>query len=102
MTRGPIRHLASGSGPGTLLEITPETVGWRYVSSSVVALAAGEEHRADSGPNEGEGMRRFDAASYADAMLSRISSLPGSVRNTSENGKPGAGRVVGTSEATAI
>ena len=33
MTREPIRHITSGTGPGTLLEITPEAVGWNYVSS---------------------------------------------------------------------
>lgn len=48
----PIRQLASGTGPGTLLEITPESAGWRYVASSVVALPAGAQHRADTGPNE--------------------------------------------------
>lgn len=52
MTLGPIRHVASGSGPGTLLAITPEAVGWNYVSSSVVALVSGEGHHGDTGPNE--------------------------------------------------
>ncbi len=52
MTTEPIRHLASGSGPGTLLGITPEAVGWKYVSSSVVALASGETHQGNAGPNE--------------------------------------------------
>ena len=52
MTRDPVRHLASGPAPGTLLEITPESVGWKYVASSVVALAPGRTHEADTGPNE--------------------------------------------------
>ena len=52
MTREPIRHITSGTGPGTLLEITPEAVGWNYVSSSVVALQPGGEHQGDTGPNE--------------------------------------------------
>jgi len=45
-------HLASKPGPGTLLDATPESVGWRYVSTSVVALAAGDRHVSDTGPNE--------------------------------------------------
>ena len=40
-------------------------------------------------------MRRFEAASYAEAISSRTSSLPGSARNTSENGKPGFEIMVG-------
>jgi 5-deoxy-glucuronate isomerase len=48
----PIRHLVSGMGPGTLLEITPQSAGWTYVSSSVVALEAGAQHHADTGSNE--------------------------------------------------
>lgn len=39
-------------------------------------------------------MRRLEAASQADAIVRRTSSLPGSAR---ENGSPGAGRLVGTS-----
>jgi 5-deoxy-glucuronate isomerase len=45
-------HLASRPGPGMLLDITPESVGWRHLSSSVVALAAGETLEADTGGNE--------------------------------------------------
>ena len=52
VTREPIRHLHSGSGPGQLLEITPESVVWKYVSSSVVALVSGERYQGDTGPNE--------------------------------------------------
>jgi 5-deoxy-glucuronate isomerase len=48
----PIRHLASRSGPGPVLDITPESVGWRYITSSVVALEAGQRHDGDTGPNE--------------------------------------------------
>jgi 5-deoxy-glucuronate isomerase len=52
MSHQPVRHLRSAAGPGTLLEITPESAGWRYVSSSVVALAPDQVHAADTGPNE--------------------------------------------------
>ena len=48
-----------------------------------------------SGPNAGGGTRRFEAASYAEAILSTRSSSPGSARNTSENGRPGAASGVG-------
>ncbi len=44
MSGDPIRHVRPGIGPGTLLEITPEDVGWRYLSFRVLALAPG--HRA--------------------------------------------------------
>jgi hypothetical protein len=45
-------------------------------------------------------MRRLDAASYAEAILRRTSSLPGSDRNTSEKGNPGGGMLVATLDAT--
>src|SRR4030095_1351998 len=57
--------------------------------------AARRGHDPGSGPNAGGGTRRFDAASYAEAILRITSSFPGSQRNTSENGRPGAGIVVG-------
>lgn len=47
--------------------------------------------------NDGGCTRRFDAASYADATFRMMSSLPGSARNTSETGMPGAGTGVGVS-----
>ena len=53
-----------------------------------------------SGPKAGGGTRRFVAASYAEAIRRRTSSLPGSARNTSEKGNPGSGMVVGVSEGT--
>ena len=48
-----------------------------------------------SAPNAGGGIRRRDAISYAEAILRTTSSLPGSARNTSENGSPGSGIGVG-------
>src|SRR5262249_23603866 len=47
------------------------------------------------GPNAGGEMRRFEAASYADATRRIRSSAPGSARNTRESGRPGAGSAVG-------
>jgi len=48
-----------------------------------------------TGPNAGGEMRRLEVASYADATRRIRSSAPGSARNTKENGKPGAGSIVG-------
>ena len=52
------------------------------------------------GPNAGGGTRRFEAASYAEAIFRSTSSLPGSARNTNEKGNPGSGMTVGVSEGT--
>jgi hypothetical protein len=51
------------------------------------------------GPKAGGGTRRRDAASYADAMRTITSSLPGSLRNTKEKGRPGAASEVGVFDA---
>ncbi|MEA2547966.1 MAG: 5-deoxy-glucuronate isomerase [Chloroflexota bacterium] len=47
-----VRHVRSGRGPGTLLEITPDSVGWRYLSFRVIALGPGENLTADTGDTE--------------------------------------------------
>jgi 5-deoxy-glucuronate isomerase len=47
-----VRHVRPRSGPGTLLEITPASVGWRYLSFRVVALAPGEIVEGDTAGNE--------------------------------------------------
>jgi 5-deoxy-glucuronate isomerase len=47
-----VRHVPAGRGPGTVLEITPESVGWRYLSFRVVELAPGETIEADTGETE--------------------------------------------------
>ena len=52
MSPGVIRHLRSGAAPGTILEITPERIGWRYLSSRVVVLAPGELLAGDTAGNE--------------------------------------------------
>lgn len=65
------RHLHSGRGPGAVLEITPESIGWRYLSFRVVALAPGETLAADTGDTEvalvplgGSGSFTFDGATH--------------------------------------
>src|ERR1035437_4328858 len=55
-----------------------------------------------SGPKAGGGILRWDAASYAEAILRRTSSLPGSARNTSEYGSPGSGIDVGSLDGLEI
>ncbi len=52
MTDAVVRHVRPASGPGTLLEITPASVGWRYLSFRVIELRAGESIRADTGSRE--------------------------------------------------
>jgi 5-deoxy-glucuronate isomerase len=47
-----VRHVRSAAGPGTRLDVTPETVGWRHLSVRVVALAAGEALDADTAGSE--------------------------------------------------
>jgi 5-deoxy-glucuronate isomerase len=47
-----VRHVRPGGGPGTLLEITPASVGWRYLSFRVVALDPGETIEGDTAGNE--------------------------------------------------
>ncbi len=72
MTAPPVRHVRSTAGPGTLLEITPASVGWRYLSFRVVGLAPGEVVEGDTGGSElaivplaGAGRLGFDGASQA-------------------------------------
>ena len=43
-----IRHVRPVAGPGTLLEITPASSGWRYLSFRVVALAPGQTVEGDT------------------------------------------------------
>ena len=52
MSGGVVRHLRSRSGPGTLLEITPASVGWQYLSFRVLALAPGETVEGETGGEE--------------------------------------------------
>jgi 5-deoxy-glucuronate isomerase len=47
-----VRHIRPRTGNGTVLEITPESVGWRYLSFRVVALAPGQALDADTGSSE--------------------------------------------------
>ena len=47
-----VRHVRPGPGPGTLLEITPESAGWQYLSFRVLSLAPGETFQAETGGHE--------------------------------------------------
>jgi 5-deoxy-glucuronate isomerase len=58
-------------GPGTLVEITPESVGWRYLSFRVIALTAGDSLTADTDDTEsiivtlgGSGSLTFGGATH--------------------------------------
>ena len=52
VTGGVVRHVRPGAGPGTLLEITPASVGWRYLSFRVIRLGPGETIDADTADQE--------------------------------------------------
>jgi 5-deoxy-glucuronate isomerase len=52
MTQDVVRHIRPGLGPGTVLEVTPESVGWRYLSFEIVALVPGEAVERHSGGQE--------------------------------------------------
>ena len=52
MSAAIVRHVRPAPGPGTLLEITPESVGWRYLSFRVVALGPGETVEGDTAGSE--------------------------------------------------
>jgi 5-deoxy-glucuronate isomerase len=66
-----IRHVRPASGPGTLIDVTPESVGWRYLSFRVVALAPGEAIEGDTAGSEiaivplgGSGWLKFGGATH--------------------------------------
>jgi 5-deoxy-glucuronate isomerase len=52
MSADVVRHVRPGNGPGTLLEITAESAGWRYLSFRVVGLAPGQTIEAETGGSE--------------------------------------------------
>ncbi|HTC85569.1 MAG TPA: 5-deoxy-glucuronate isomerase [Candidatus Acidoferrum sp.] len=47
-----VRHVRPAPGPGTLIDITPESVGWRYLSFRVLSLAPGETVTGDTAGSE--------------------------------------------------
>ena len=83
MSAGVTRHLRSGRGPGTVLEITPDSIGWRYLSFRVVALGPGETVEADTGETEvalvplgGSGSFRFGGATHPISRRDVFSAKP--------------------------
>jgi 5-deoxy-glucuronate isomerase len=79
----PIRHVRPAGGPGTLIDITPERVGWRYLSFRVIALAPGERVEADTGATEivvvplaGRGSFTFGGTTQAVARRDVFSEKP--------------------------
>jgi 5-deoxy-glucuronate isomerase len=52
VTREPIRHVVSVPDSVVRLEITPEQVGWRYLSFKIVALEPNATFTGETGPNE--------------------------------------------------
>lgn len=79
----PVRHVRSRSGTGTVLAITPESVGWRFLSSRVIVLAPGENVEADTGGSEiaivplsGSGTFTFGGATHPVARTDVFSAKP--------------------------
>ena len=78
-----VRHVRPGSGPGTLLEITPASVGWRYLSFRVASLAKGETIEGDTAGNEiaivplgGSGWFRFGGETHPVARTDVFTDKP--------------------------
>ncbi len=69
---GIVRHVRPRAGSGSILDISPAAVGWRFLSFRVVVLKPGETLEADTGGNEvaivpiaGSGWFEFDGARHA-------------------------------------
>ena len=72
----------AGPGPGTLLTVTPESAGWRFLSFSVIELAAGQRHAqtlagAETAvvPLSGRGTVGLDGATHEVARQSVFTEL---------------------------
>jgi 5-deoxy-glucuronate isomerase len=79
----PIRHVRPAGGPGTLIDITPDRVGWRFLSFRVVALLPGERIEAETGETEivvvplaGTGSFTFAGTTHAIARRDVFSEKP--------------------------
>jgi 5-deoxy-glucuronate isomerase len=71
MSSDVVRHVRPAGGPGTLIEITPESIGWRYLSFRVIALAPGETIEGNTAGGEiaivplgGSGWFRFGGSTH--------------------------------------
>ena len=64
---------------------------WKYLAGRPRVKVSHKLPAVGGCSNSGGGIRRREAASYAEAILRRMSSFPGSARNTKENGSPGGG-----------
>jgi 5-deoxy-glucuronate isomerase len=79
-----VRHIRPKSGtPGTRLEATPASVGWRYLSFRVVALAPGDSVEVSEPgeeslivPLHGSGTFSVDGASHAIARVDVFTAKP--------------------------
>ena len=76
MTVAAVRHVRSRAGSGTVLEITPDDVGWTYLSSRIVVLEPGGVFEGTTGGHEvvvvplgGSGMFTFDGRTVS---ISRV------------------------------
>ena len=83
MSSSIIRHVRPAADSGTRIDITPERVGWRYLSFRVIALAPGERVETDTGETEivvvplaGSGSFTFDGTSQAIARRDVFTEKP--------------------------
>lgn len=83
MSAGVVRYLRPAPGPGTLLEISPESAGWQYLSFRVVALAPGETLEGDTAgteiaivPLSGSGWFEFGGERHAVARTDVFTQKP--------------------------
>jgi 5-deoxy-glucuronate isomerase len=78
-----VRHVRPRSGPGTLVEVSPTSAGWRYLSFRVLAQAPGGTVEGDTGGSEiaivplhGSGWVAFGGERYAMARADVFSEKP--------------------------
>lgn len=83
MSNAVVRHVRPAAGPGTLIDITPERVEWRYLSFRVIALAPGERVQHETGDTEivivplaGTGSFTFGGATHAIARRDVFTEKP--------------------------
>jgi 5-deoxy-glucuronate isomerase len=85
MSTAPVRHIRPGTGPGTLIDATPASVGWQFLSFRIVSLTPGETFAADSAGSEvaivpigGSGSFAFAGTTHPISRTSVFSERPAS------------------------
>ncbi len=83
MSSGVTRHVRPAAGSGTLIDATPASVGWQFLSFRVVSLAPGELFAADTAGSEvaivpigGSGSFEFAGSSHSVGRTDVFSQRP--------------------------